>query len=98
MTAGAVRVFEEICTLARLNAGRVFPSYNRLAEATALGRATVARTCGARTRRLPRPPAPVQACGRGGPTLCPDVQRLSPDGSATLAAPPAALDDPGADP
>lgn len=43
MTAAAVRVFEEICTLARLNAGRVFPSYNRLAEATALGRATVAR-------------------------------------------------------
>ncbi|RZM06958.1 MAG: helix-turn-helix domain-containing protein, partial [Sphingomonas sp.] len=43
MTAGAVRVFEEICTLARLNAGRVFPSYDWLAEATALGRATVAR-------------------------------------------------------
>lgn len=43
MTAGAVRVFEEICMLARLNAGRVFPSYDRLAEATALGRATVAR-------------------------------------------------------
>jgi DNA-binding transcriptional ArsR family regulator len=43
LTAGAVRVFEEICTLARLNAGKVFPSYNRLAEATALGRATVAR-------------------------------------------------------
>lgn len=43
LTAGAVRVFEEICTLARLNQGRVFPSYDRLAEATALGRATVAR-------------------------------------------------------
>ncbi|MFS0851463.1 helix-turn-helix domain-containing protein [Novosphingobium panipatense] len=43
MTAAAVRVFEEICTLARLNAGQVFPSYNRLAEATALGRSTVAR-------------------------------------------------------
>lgn len=43
MTAGAVRVYEEICTLARLNAGRVFPSYDRLAQATALGRATVAR-------------------------------------------------------
>lgn len=43
LTAGAVRVFEEICTLARLNAGRVFPSYNHLARATALGRATVAR-------------------------------------------------------
>lgn len=43
MTAGAVRVYEEICTLARLNRGRVFPSYDWLAEATALGRATVAR-------------------------------------------------------
>lgn len=43
LTAGAVRVFEEICTLARLNAGRVFPSYDHLAKATALGRATVAR-------------------------------------------------------
>lgn len=43
LTAGAVRVYEEICTLARLNAGRVFPSYDRLAEATALGRATIAR-------------------------------------------------------
>ena len=43
LTAGAVRVYEEICTLARLNRGRVFPSYDHLAEATALGRATVAR-------------------------------------------------------
>jgi len=43
LTAGAVRVFEEVCTLARLNRGRVFPSYDRLAAATALGRATVAR-------------------------------------------------------
>ena len=43
LTAGAVRVFEEICTLARLNAGRVVPSSDRLASATALGRATVAR-------------------------------------------------------
>ncbi|WP_156351446.1 helix-turn-helix domain-containing protein, partial [Sphingomonas sp. Leaf25] len=43
LTAGAVRVFEEICTLARLNAGKVFPSYDHLAKATALGRATVAR-------------------------------------------------------
>ncbi len=43
LTAGAVRVFEEICTLARLNAGRVFPTYDHLARATALGRATVAR-------------------------------------------------------
>lgn len=43
LTAGAVRVFEEICTLARLNRGRVFPSYDWLAEATGLGRTTVAR-------------------------------------------------------
>ncbi|SEN62397.1 Helix-turn-helix domain-containing protein [Sphingomonas gellani] len=43
LTAGAVRVFEEICMLARVNAGRVFPTYDRLAQATALGRATVAR-------------------------------------------------------
>lgn len=44
MTAGAVRVYEEVCTLARLNQGRVFPSYDYLAETTALGRATVARS------------------------------------------------------
>lgn len=43
LTGGAVRVYEEICTLARLNQGRVFPSYDWLAEATGLGRATVAR-------------------------------------------------------
>lgn len=43
ISAGAVRVFEELCTLARLNRGRVYPSYDHLAEATALGRATVAR-------------------------------------------------------
>ena len=43
LTAGSVRVFEEICTLARLNRGRVYPSYDWLAEATGLGRATIAR-------------------------------------------------------
>ena len=43
LTAGAVRVYEEIVTLARLNRGRVFPSYDHLAEATSLGRATIAR-------------------------------------------------------
>jgi predicted transcriptional regulator len=43
LTAGAVRVYEELCTLARLNGGKVYPSYDRLASATALGRATVAR-------------------------------------------------------
>ncbi len=43
LTAASVRVFEEILTLARLNRGRVFPSYDHLAQATSLGRATVAR-------------------------------------------------------
>lgn len=43
LTAASVRVFEEILTLARLNRGRVFPSYDYLADATSLGRATVAR-------------------------------------------------------
>lgn len=43
LTAGAVRIYEELLTLARLNRGRVFPSYDHLAEATGLGRATVAR-------------------------------------------------------
>ncbi|WP_052134979.1 helix-turn-helix domain-containing protein [Sphingomonas sp. 37zxx] len=43
MTAGAVRVFEELCMLARVNQGRVYPSYDHLAAATALGRATIAR-------------------------------------------------------
>lgn len=43
LTPSAVRVFEEILTLARLNKGRVFPSYDYLAEATNLGRATVTR-------------------------------------------------------
>ncbi len=43
LTAGAVRVFQELCDLSRLNKGRVFPSYEWLAEATGLGRGTVAR-------------------------------------------------------
>lgn len=43
LTAAAVRVYEELLTLARLNWGQVFPSYDHLARATALGRATVAR-------------------------------------------------------
>ena len=43
ITAGAVRVYEELCMLARVNRGRVYPSYDRLAAATALGRATIAR-------------------------------------------------------
>ncbi|RYF23042.1 MAG: helix-turn-helix domain-containing protein [Oxalobacteraceae bacterium] len=43
LTGSAVRVFEEILTLARLNRGRVYPSYDYLAAATGLGRATVGR-------------------------------------------------------
>jgi DNA-binding transcriptional regulator YhcF (GntR family) len=43
LTSASVRVLEEILTLSRLNSGRVFPSYDHLAEATSLGRATVAR-------------------------------------------------------
>jgi hypothetical protein len=43
LTAAAVRVYEEICALARLNRSRVFPTYDYLARATALGRATAAR-------------------------------------------------------
>jgi len=43
LTAASVRVLEEILTLARLNRGRVFPSYDYLSDATGLGRATVAR-------------------------------------------------------
>ena len=43
LTNGAVRVLEELLTLARLNEGRVFPTYDYLAQATSLGRVTVAR-------------------------------------------------------
>ncbi|WP_159982111.1 MULTISPECIES: helix-turn-helix domain-containing protein [unclassified Novosphingobium] len=43
LTAASVRVFEELLTLSRLNRGQVFPSYDHLAQATSLGRATVAR-------------------------------------------------------
>lgn len=47
LTANTVRVLEELLTLARLNRGQVFPTYDYLAEATALGRATIARAIGA---------------------------------------------------
>ena len=43
LTSAAIRIYEEILTLARLNQGKVFPSYDYLADATALGRRTVAR-------------------------------------------------------
>lgn len=44
MTAAAVRLFEELATLARINAGRVFPTYDYLADKTGLARGTIART------------------------------------------------------
>lgn len=43
LTAGAVRVLEEMLTFARKNAGRVYPSYDRLAKDTGLSRQTVRR-------------------------------------------------------
>lgn len=43
LQASAVRVFEELLTLARLNKGKVFPTYEYLAERTNYGRATVTR-------------------------------------------------------
>lgn len=46
LTNASVRVLEEILTLSRLNRGRIFPSYDYLARATSLGRATVARAIG----------------------------------------------------
>ena len=45
-----VRVYEELLTLARLNKGQVFPSYDWLAEATHLGRRTVIRAIAALER------------------------------------------------
>ncbi|WP_288413452.1 helix-turn-helix domain-containing protein [uncultured Sphingomonas sp.] len=43
LTAAAVRVMQEILDLARLNSGRVYPTYDRIAEKTHLGRRTVSR-------------------------------------------------------
>jgi len=43
LSEGAVRVLEELLSLARTNRGRVYPSYDHLARVTGLGRATVAR-------------------------------------------------------
>ena len=34
LTAGPVRVYEELCAVARLNGGKVYPSYDRLTTAT----------------------------------------------------------------
>ncbi|RYF23321.1 MAG: helix-turn-helix domain-containing protein, partial [Oxalobacteraceae bacterium] len=43
ITPAAVRVYEEILTLARLCGGKVYPSYERIADRTELGRTTVSR-------------------------------------------------------
>lgn len=43
LTSLAVRLFEEICQLARVCAGRVYPSYEHFVEKLAFGRRTVAR-------------------------------------------------------
>jgi DNA-binding transcriptional ArsR family regulator len=43
LTASAVRIYEELTKLARLCAGKVYPSYDHLVEATGLGRSTVRR-------------------------------------------------------
>ncbi|SEM73764.1 Helix-turn-helix domain-containing protein [Sphingomonas gellani] len=43
MTAAAVRVYQEFCTLWRVTKGQLYPSYDYLAERTELGRRTVAR-------------------------------------------------------
>ena len=77
LTAGALRVYEELLALARLNRGRVFPSYDHLAHATGLGRATVARGLAIlenigflkrqrRFRRIERTSVTEEAGGRGG--------------------------------
>lgn len=54
LTAAAVWVYEEICTLARLNAGRVFPTYDRLAASTARPRHRRAGPACAGECRVPR--------------------------------------------
>lgn len=43
ITSAAVRVYEELAMLARVCQGKVYPSFDSLADRTGLGRATVAR-------------------------------------------------------
>jgi len=93
VTAAAVRIYEEIVTLARLNRGRVFPGYDRLADATALGRATVARALTAleaagflvRQRRFRRVEGPGTE-GRAGPRYAQASNAYRPTWPARLAA------------
>lgn len=69
LQASAVRVFEELLTLSRLNKGKVFPTYEYLADRTNYSRATVTRSLSAleavgfivRQRRFKR----VDGEGRG---------------------------------
>jgi len=43
LTPAAIRLYEEICQLARVCAGKVYPSYEHFVEKLAFGRRTVAR-------------------------------------------------------
>ena len=43
VTQSVCRVYEELCTLARLNAGKIFPSYDHLMAVTGYVRQTVAK-------------------------------------------------------
>ena len=43
LTPAAIRMYEEICQLARVCAGKVYPSYERFVEKPAFGRRSVAR-------------------------------------------------------
>ena len=43
LTGSALRLFQELCAMTRNFRGKVFPSYDHLARATGLGRATIAR-------------------------------------------------------
>lgn len=43
LTPSAVRIYKELTKLARLCAGKIYPSYDHLVEATGLGRSTVRR-------------------------------------------------------
>lgn len=86
LTAAAVRVYEEICTLARLNCGRVFPTYDYLARATALAVPPLRERCTCSKR----PPSSFASVGssvsKGRAALQTDIERLLPDASGAGAA------------
>ncbi|MGT2516914.1 helix-turn-helix domain-containing protein (plasmid) [Sphingomonas panni] len=64
LTGAAIRVYEELMTIARLCRGQIYPSYAGLAERTGLGEATIGRVLNilekvgllARQRRFKRVP------------------------------------------